>query len=253
MALAVTSVAAGGLAVVEVTTAGLPVTEAVQGLAVTKVTGGKPGLGVVFVNADGGPVTPPITPATFNGTPSGLVTVTNGGRTVAHNNSSSQEGVCSRSGYSSGKYYFELTLQGSVSSAEGIGVAPFTSGAWADPGGNAIAGFGLNLGTAGSTIIYSNNVSSGKNLGTAAVGNVFGFALDLTAKLGWVSKNGGNWNNDAAANPATGVGGVTIPAGTLAPYVRFAAGGATDAVTGNFGASAFAGAVPSGFTSGWPA
>ena len=55
MAMPVVTVAAGGLPVVDVSavapTRGLPVTEAAngRGVAVTKMTGGKPGLPVVFV------------------------------------------------------------------------------------------------------------------------------------------------------------------------------------------------------------
>jgi F5/8 type C domain len=57
MGLAVVTVASGGMPVVEVAAFGLPVTEAAQGIAVTKMTGGKPGLGVTFVSATGpGPV-----------------------------------------------------------------------------------------------------------------------------------------------------------------------------------------------------
>jgi hypothetical protein len=54
MAMPVVTVAAGGLPVVDVTSVppmrGLPVTESTngKGLAVTKVTGGKPGLPVVY-------------------------------------------------------------------------------------------------------------------------------------------------------------------------------------------------------------
>jgi hypothetical protein len=55
-------------------------------------------------------------------------------------------------------------------------------------------------------------------------------------------------------NPDTGTGGVVIPAGTIVPIVVFGGGGGVpnNVVTANFGASAFSGAVPSGFTSGWP-
>jgi len=55
MGLAVVTVASGGMPVVDVTAiaprSGLPVTEAANGcgIAVTKVTGGKPGLPVIFV------------------------------------------------------------------------------------------------------------------------------------------------------------------------------------------------------------
>lgn len=55
MATPVVTVASGGIAVVDVTVAspkyGLPVSEASngRGIAVTKVTGGKPGLAVTYV------------------------------------------------------------------------------------------------------------------------------------------------------------------------------------------------------------
>jgi hypothetical protein len=41
----------------------------------------------------------------------------------------------------------------------------------------------------------------------------------------------------------------------MVPFVTFGGspGSANNVITANFGASAFSGAVPSGFTSGWPA
>jgi hypothetical protein len=35
-------------------------------------------------------------------------------------------------------------------------------------------------------------------------------AVDIPNKLLWLRKNGGNWNNSGAANPATGAGGLSI-------------------------------------------
>jgi hypothetical protein len=52
---------------------------------------------------------------------------------------------------------------------------------------------------------------------------------------------------------------VVTPSGTVVPFVTFgsgaagAAGVAGNAFTANFGGSAFSGAVPSGYTAGWPA
>ena len=70
--------------------------------------------------------------------------------------------------------------------------------------------------------------------------------------LAWASVNGGPWNGDAAANPATGAGGVDLTAcepNALFPMVHTSAIATT---TFNFGNAAFAYAVPSGFTAGWP-
>jgi hypothetical protein len=89
-------------------------------------------------------------------------------------------------------------------------------------------------------------------LGTWANGTVGGIAVDLDNRKIWFRKApAGNWNNSGTADPATNAGGVTIPAGTMVPFVTFGAAAAGFVWTANFGASTFTGAVPSGFTSGW--
>lgn len=70
--------------------------------------------------------------------------------------------------------------------------------------------------------------------------------------LAWASVNGGPWNGDAAADPATGAGGVDISAvGAVAlfPMVHTSGSGHQ---TFNFGNAPFAYSVPSGYTAGWP-
>jgi hypothetical protein len=255
MGLAVVTVAAGGLPVVEVTAYGLAVTEAAnaRGIAVTKVTGGKPGLPVTFVT-ESGQVVPPLTPATLNGTNT-LVAMSNGNLTVTHNNTSTNAGVISTSAKTAGKYYFEMTLQVTTGNVyNGIGVM---SSAWSGTFSSSQTTSNLTgvIPAAVSSLIYSNGASTGLSLGVASVGDVFCSAIDLTARLAWVRKNNGNWNASGTANPATGVGGVIIaPTVSFAPYVAFSASSvSTDAITANFGASAFAGVVPSSYTPGWPA
>jgi len=93
---------------------------------------------------------------------------------------------------------------------------------------------------------------SGRLAAYAAVGG----AVDLDNRKIWFRlAPSGNWNASGTANPATNTGGYTIPAGTMVPFVTFGgtAGTAGHALTANFGASVFSGAVPAGFTSGWPA
>jgi hypothetical protein len=252
VALAVVTVAAGGLPVVEVTAFGLPVTEAAgaRGIAVTKVIG-KPGLPVTFVSETGGAVTPPLTTfATFDGTPSASVVVSGGGLTVTHGSTANGTGVASTLTRTTGKFYFEIRSVTSVSNANGVGMRVFTGGVFSDAGGTFANGLGVALGPA-TSLIYANAVSTAKNLGAQAVGDVYGFAIDLTARLGWVRKGAGNWNADVAANPVTGANGVAIVAGAMSPMVRFTNGAATDAFTANFGQSAFAFTAPSGFSLGW--
>jgi hypothetical protein len=89
-----------------------------------------------------------------------------------------------------------------------------------------------------------------------ANGNVVCIALDCTARLIWFRIGAaGNWNNNATYNPATGVGGVAIfNFGAALQAFPFAGLQATsDQITANFGDSAFVGAVPSGYTSGFTA
>ena len=251
MSLAVVTVASGGLPVVELAAGklGLPVTEATngRGIAVTKVVG-KPAMPVVFDTIG---VAPPMVPATFNGTPSASVVVSNGGLTVTHGSTNNATGVFSAASKASGKLYFEVLIQTSISNANAVGIKLYAGGVFSDATGTFPNGVGVQLGATNS-FIYANNVSTAKNLGTQAIGDVICCAIDLDARLAWFRRNAGNWNADAAANPATGTNGVVIPAGAQAPMVRFTNGPATDAFTGNFGASAFAQAVPAGFTAGWP-
>jgi collagen triple helix repeat protein len=177
------------------------------------------------------------------------VTLSNGNLTAAHVGAVAAGVFATGSFKSTGKYYFEVTVQittitsstmGLLSSIGAVTETPVTSS-------NAV---GPSYGS-GNTIIYSNSTNTGKSLGAAAFGDVFAAAIDLTAKLIWFRKNNGNWNGDAAANPATGTNGIAFPAASYKPYVRFSnsSGGASDAMTANFGASAFSGAAPAGFTS----
>jgi hypothetical protein len=105
------------------------------------------------------------------------------------------------------------------------------------------------------------NCNAGHCLGINAFGNAQGtlqnnqvgqLAVDLGGKLIWIrGKNADNWNNSGAANPATGVGGVSIAALTFPVY--FAMGAPTfafDAVIIS-NPSYMTYAAPSGFTAGW--
>jgi len=153
-----------------------------------------------------------------------------------------------------GKYYFEVTLQTTTSGSNYAGIMSSAfSGVFST---SQMTSNSTSMATGVSTTLFSNGVDQSLNLGTAAVGDVFCFAIDLTARLAWIRRNNGSWNANGTANPVTGVGGVTItPTVSFAPVVRFAASSTpTDAMTANFGASVFAFTQPSGFLSwdtGW--
>lgn len=256
MALAVVTVAASGLPVVEVS-GGMPVTEAANGLgiAVTKVVG-KPGLPVTFVTADGGPVVPPVTYVTLEAATVTAVTLSGGNLTAANTGTTSADQgarVASSAGKTSGKYYFEMTC-GVVTAGgnRGVGVGT-TASTYTGMGTNGTTGL---ISYASGTAYSGGSTTGGGVASVWANGKVFGFAINLDLRRGWIRVNpAGIWNNNAANDPVANVGGLVIPAGTMVPLVVFGGTGGTagNNISFNFGASAFNGAVPSGFTAGWPA
>ena len=156
--------------------------------------------------------------------------------------------VISTSGKTSGKYYFEgtfTTLAGGNNYGIGIG----------DP---ATTYTNMSFATTGGMMFRSGNIwangNSGVSLGARSAGNVIGIAADLDNHKIWFRvAPSGNWNNSGTANPATNTGGITITTNTMVPFGIFGGTGgvANNVLTANFGASAFTGTVPSGFTSGW--
>lgn len=181
-----------------------------------------------------------------------------GGNLVATNNfvgSDAEQGakVASASAKTTGKYYFEITFTNNAGSTYyDIGIGPpaqtYTNMSQnAGPGGNIIY-FANNT-------IYTNGGSTGLTLGAMTNGTIIGMAVDLDNRKIWMRKApSGNWNGQAigSQNPVGTVGGVTIPAGSMVPFFGCSGANSGNSVTANFGATTFSGAVPSGFTSGWP-
>ena len=146
--------------------------------------------------------------------------------------------------FASGKYYWEVTFPNGSASTTGSGIANAgatltTFGA----AGQALVDTSGNIRVNGATISTIPNIAAN---GIACI------ALDVGAALIWF-RNGasGNWNNNAGFNPAAGTGGHSISAitGALLAY-----GGDNNAngqsIIANFGATAFAGVPPGGFTPG---
>jgi len=241
----VVTVASGGLPVTWVSAVpyALPVTEAVngRGIPVTKVAAG--GLPVTYVT-EGGAIVSPFTPTTWNPADKTLINLSNGNLTAT---STGSGGVRSVLGQNAGKFYFEILMStwGSAGTGAGLSTAavPLTGG----PIGAGKIGVALN-GT-----VWINN-SPIVNIGTPASGSVVGIAADLTAPLAWLRLGAaGPWNanSGSANNPATGIGGfnIAVLGGPLFPAFWASAIGEVGAA--NFGASAFAGAVPGSYTPGW--
>lgn len=182
--------------------------------------------------------------ATLNGTPTGGVVVSGGGLIATHTSTTNSVGVASTAFKSTGKYYFEGKIEVSFQNNNAVGLMKST-GTPADLrlGTNTII---IQVGS-GSCFVYSNSAILSGSLGSAAVNDTFGLAVDLTNRLFWGRRNNGNWNASGTADPATGTGGFTIPVGSFAPAVEFTGAGATDRWVLNFGQSAFFGTAPSGF------
>jgi hypothetical protein len=175
------------------------------------------------------------------------VTLTNGNRTATHGASPSFALARSASFKSTGKLYYEILVSHITSPGDGVGVA--TAGATP----LNVSNDGLNCSVVyQSGNIWSNGVSTGKTLGALADGNRIYVAIDRGNLRAWFSKGGGAWNGDGTANPATNTGGVTMQSADVSPCACFDTANNSQAVIANFGLSAFAGTVPSGFTAGWP-
>jgi hypothetical protein len=148
-----------------------------------------------------------------------------------------------------GKFYFEYTHTTWIASA-GAGLA----NAAAVLSTNAASGVNSTITNINGAITVNNATSLG-SIGARTNGDVTGIALDLTNNLIWFRvAPSGNWNGSAAANPATGVGGFSIaPIAGARPLYGWVGttAAATFSVTANFGDTAFVGAVPAGFTSGF--
>jgi len=153
---------------------------------------------------------------------------------------------------STGKLYFEITVNvrnaALASGSDVIGV--YQSGTYGSPNSVYLAQNGNMDDFSGFFASTSMQLNTG---------NIFGIAVDLINKKVWMKRVGGgavtNWNGNVSADPVANVGGAAGPStGTLVPFVTFGGtGGASgDQFTLNMGASAFTGAIPSGYTAWCP-
>ena len=190
---------------------------------------------------------------TFDSTPVN-VTVSGAGLIATHANTTLGE-VRSTVAKNSGKFYYEVTVDVIAGSNSSIGICTI--------GASTFDLFGAvnacSVWHDGTGHIYVNGVSTGLSIGNLAASDVIGIAVDLDNNKVWFRKSpSGNWNGLAigSQDPSGNVGGASISAfsaTTLQPFVSYGGTGtsASEQVTANFGVTAFSGAVPSGFVSGW--
>lgn len=185
--------------------------------------------------------------AAFDPTTAINVALSNSNLTGTHTGGTNSGGVRVARFISSGKYYWECRLDVAASSSDCIG---FMNAAGLVTDANTVNNIIVLL--AAATDLLANNVSAGLNFGARTTGDNWGIAIDLTAGLVWFRRNGGSWNTNGSADPATGVGGVSFTLGAYAPYIRFATVANGEVMTADFGASAYSNPAPSGFIN-WPA
>jgi len=186
----------------------------------------------------------------WNGSDKSAGITLTGSNLIATNSSGTVSGVRAVDRQVTGKFYWEYTCNtfASVSSNVGIATQSVAIGAMSGAVGTSY------VSRAGTIVV--DGASSGFSLGTITAGTVVCVAVDCTARLVWYRAGAaGNWNANASNNPATGVGGVSINSlGVGIPlYPATTLVATNDQVTANFGDTAFTGAVPSGFTSGFTA
>lgn len=186
--------------------------------------------------------------------PASVTAVTLSGNNLVATNigtTSTDQGARGSVSLTSGKYYFEMTLTTITGGANRtIGVATPAS---SYTNISTLSQFGTFLVPVSGNIWVSGSGNSGTTMGARSAGDVIGIAVDFASSKMWFRvAPAGLWDNNGSHDPTTPAsGGMTIPGGAILPVCTFggSGGAAGNVVTANFGASAFVGAVPTGFTS----
>lgn len=147
--------------------------------------------------------------------------------------------------FAAAKRYLEATsngLSGGGGGGLGIGNAAASLSNFVGANNNSIG-----LGSQGVILIGGAAVAGGAGDWSAA-GFVGQVAVDMGAKLFWGRAAGGSWNGSGAADPATGVGGISLAVVGSPWFAMLHLFTNPDSMTLNFGATAFTGPVPSGFS-----
>lgn len=150
-------------------------------------------------------------------------------------------------GRSSGKFYLEFTIGAAWgSNLNSLGFYCQDNALTSQLGTN-VAGVGIR----DNGTVLCNNTSIGTGA-TYTTGSLVCVAINLALGLIWyrVGANG-NWNNNAANNPATATGGFSLAAMLLPVNAAVSMHDTNDIVTINCGDSVFVGAEPTGFVGYW--
>lgn len=150
---------------------------------------------------------------TFDAVNIGSGLTLSGGNLTVTSGTGSSTGPMARSAgsHSSGKWYFEFllnTVTGATSQAYGVANGSQPLGNY--PGTGSPSTDGASYSNSSGTT-YNISGMPGTWQGGGSSGNFVGIAVDLDAGLMWARTSAnGNWNGSGTANPATGVGGISI-------------------------------------------
>lgn len=208
--------------------------------------------GGASLNLSGAVASVPTGPTTFD--PAHVSLTLSSGNLIATNSGGGIYSYArSIASHSTGKFYWEIrgtAVAGVGNGCIGIGNASATG----YTGGGSYPGSDINSGATfdNNAAFYVNGANIGQCLPAYYVGgDAIGIALDVGAKLIWLRSFhlsvASNWNNSGTANPATGVGGLSIASLTGAIYAYVWITVAGDSYTANFGATGFYMSAPTGF------
>lgn len=168
------------------------------------------------------------------------ITISGGGLKYTCNTTNFGMGIATI-GKNSGKWYWEITVNTKVGASETIGMCsfiPIPSNAQF-PGTTGTTSFAVRLASGSQCVRYNSSFSGAGCSGGYTVGDVIGMAFDADAGTCGIYKNG--VLQYTFTSMTTGV--TWYPA-------SISNGTTNDACTANFGASAFAYSVPSGYNPG---
>jgi hypothetical protein len=175
---------------------------------------------------------------------SGLA-LSGGNLTATYTGASSNNAGRANVSHSTGKFYWEF--------------------AWITSGAQAAAVMGFGTSAASPLSGYQIGISDSNSYGWTPNGNVYFngalattvpgappthtgcIALDIGGGLVWFRADAASWNGSGTADPATGVGGLSISALGVPLFPMFNTAANADQLTVNFGASAFVQTPPAGF------
>lgn len=164
--------------------------------------------------------------------------------TVSTGSPDATQGARGTVGHSTGKYYAEFTITTLDTSNGSIGIinSSYIIGTTSPASAGSACWFNNGF-------VLVNGSSPDSFLGPSG-GDVVSVAVDLVNSRIWFRKNANNWNANGTGgsnNPATNVGGYDISSITGGIVYPFAGMQSNGVWTANFGGSAYAQSVPSGF------